>query len=378
MFSSRATPFQTFRIVDLSLFDLLIAVVFCLWLVWFGTTHPLGNWDLVGYTALVQKILHPDLNLAELHALTWSSLERAMSPDIVHRLQTASPYAQSIAASPDALGQQLPFYRPRVLFAHIAAVVHQLMGLEVPLASVAVSGLFAALTLVVLFREIRMTYPAVLAWAMVALVFLFLKLGLFARISSPDTLAGFLGLMTLVFCLERRFGYFVLFGVLMVLARHDTVLLAGLLCLTGTFHLLRSVIALLCLCVVFLALSHWSQWYGWGTLFLHTFVSPMAFPASGEVSFNVLSSAYAHQWFKLVETLFLDFNNPMPVGILVPLLILWHRSGDLTRRICAVLIASILVKIVLFPAVDGHWFRLYLIEIMAVLMIILRNLHIKG
>ena len=111
----------------------LVATFLCTLFAWYGVTHPLGNWDLVGYTATAYSYQEKDMSAV--HEKTWASLARAMPPDVLEQLRNGSEYARTVADSPEALDQQIPFYKPRVLFSALTWLLHAISGLD--------SGFFA-------------------------------------------------------------------------------------------------------------------------------------------------------------------------------------------------------------------------------------------
>lgn len=347
----------------------MLGALLCTLLAWYGTSHPFGNWDLVGYTATAYSYQDPDP--AAVHERTWASLARAMPPDILERLRSGSDYKQTVASSPEALGQQIPFYKPRVLFTALTGLLHATTGIEIPLAAVAVSAICTGLLMIVLYGFLSRRFNPVASLVLVLLLSAFFKFGLLARAGSPDTLASVLGLLTVLAFCQRRYPAFLACSVLLILARHETLVLVTLLCLSGGFGWRKSLLAAALAVLTFAGLYHFSHWYGWGVLFMHTFVAPFPYPAQAVTPVPVLWAAYLHQWSVLLNDLVTEFGNPLPIGALVALAVLWRRPDLVDSRVCLALSLSMLVKLALFPAVEGHWFRLYLIEILSVLVLIL-------
>ena len=346
-----------------------VATLLCTLFAWYGVTHPLGNWDLVGYTATAYS--YQETDVLTVHEKTWASLARSMPPEVLEQLRGGSDYKRTVAASPEALGQQIPFYKPRVLFSALTGLFHAVSGLEIPLAAVAVSAVSAGLLAALFYGFLSSRFNPVAALTLVTLLVAFFKLGLLARAASPDALASVLGLVTVLAFCQRRLPAFLAASVLLILARHETFVLVTLLCLTGGFGWRKSLLTAALALITFAGVYLLSHWYGWGVLFLHTFVAPFAFPAQAVTSVNDLWAAYMHQWAVMLTGLVSEFGNPAPIGLLAALAVLWRRPDLVETKVCLALGLSVLVKLALFPAVEGHWSRLYLIEILSVLVLLL-------
>ena len=90
----------------LYLFVALYALSLCV-------SRPIHNWDMIGYIAAAKSFETRDP--ATLHAFTYDSLRRAVTPDEYQAL-TTGPFRAAVAASPDVLAEQIPFYRIRPLY----------------------------------------------------------------------------------------------------------------------------------------------------------------------------------------------------------------------------------------------------------------------
>ena len=214
-------------------------------------------------------------------------------------------------------------------------------------------------------------FNPVTALVLAALLAAFFKLGLLARASSPDTLASLLGLVTVLAFCQRQLPAFLAGAVLLILARHETFVLVTLLCITGGFGWRKNLLVGAFSVLSFAAVYFFSKWYGWGVLFLHTFVAPFSFPAQAVTPTDILWAAYLHQWSVVLAGLVSEFCNPVPISLLAALSILWRRPDLVETKVCLALGVSVLVKLALFPAVEGHWFRLYLIEILSIMVLVL-------
>jgi hypothetical protein len=133
------------------------------------------------------------------------------------------------------------------------------------------------------------------------------------RMATPDALSAFCVFTVLLLLFKRRHLFLVSFFLTMaVLVRHDNLLLvlpvAAFLChralkekaIGSLMRLSWMIPPLTAFIVIFYSVEH----HGWSTLFHHTFLEQLAFPAQANVKIDLLT--YIHVFFWGLRDVILD------------------------------------------------------------------------
>lgn len=357
-------PFHAFQIRLLcTLGALLASLAFPL----LALQNPLKNWDIVGYTAAILAPSHADA--ASLHTATWNELAKGIGD--TQSIREGSEYMHAVATDPEALRQQLPYYQPRIAYTSLAKLLSQATGLDIPRATLLVSSLSASAVFLGVYFILARRFSAPVALALALALAACLHWFVLARASSPDMLATLLG-FSAVLCLHQgKTALFALLSALLLLTRHDQIILVSLLALfyPQAEDMRKRIATLAFLALVFAGVYLSSQWYGWGILFMHTFSTPYAYPAGVTPHLHDILPLYWGQWRAIYQGIASDFQSHLPIAAAAIALAIRSRTDSKNRRLLDILLLSMLAKLLAFPAIAGHWGRIYMAEIISIIVI---------
>lgn len=194
----------------------------------YGLLSPINNWDLVGYTA--SALRNTGLTGEALHQMTYADLSRALPPERFADLTTGGPYGRGVFADSEALEQQLPFYRIRVLYLLLIQTVAQNTGSLTQatwIVSATSAGLLCLLTGAMLHINMRPLHWLATATALVLTLYVS-SVVLVSRLSTPDALFAFGALSALALFYRARTAAMTLVAIL-PLIRTDAIVLSALL-----------------------------------------------------------------------------------------------------------------------------------------------------
>jgi hypothetical protein len=242
------------------------------------------NWDMLGYMALALEWSVADD--VEVHRATYAAAEAELPRETFLYL-LASDVRRERYEDAAAFHEHLPFYRARVLYTGLVALVHA-AGVPLVAATHAVAvGSFVLLAGLVLLWASRALGPlAGLAFAL-GLVHVPPLLNT-ATWATADALATLTTLGALYFALERRAWRAACACMLFaILSRPDSIVLAGLFCAALALvpridrPSTKALLAGLALCVLaYLGVQAHAGEYGWWPLFQISFVEKTAHPAA--------------------------------------------------------------------------------------------------
>jgi len=256
--------------------------------------HPLANWDIVPYAALVRAEVGQSPQ--ELSRLAYDDVRRYVGEDYYwHMIGGNGPdraYRVAVHEDPAALLDNLKLYSVKPLYIMLSRMALPLTG-NAASAAALISAAALAMLLSVLPLFLRPLLGIVAVWAL-----LFLgqpEVMLVARCATPDSLSMLLvGACALAALNRRHWAAVGALALLAVLARPDAAILV-VPWLAGMGWLQRherSVVPLLCcalLCFgVFVLLGKLAL--PWSTLFWHTFVAREPFPSA--IHFAVTPADY--------------------------------------------------------------------------------------
>lgn len=320
-------------------------VVVSLCFIWLTITSPLHNWDMIGYSAAVYDF--HGLSGAELLASTFSDVRTQVADHTYNALTNANDnYRLTVASSPAALEQQVPFYQIRVIYLLLISSFGWLFG-SVAFATSAVSAIASGLIVFLagcFLRHCRswflfLSFPIVISVVVMEA----------ARLSTADALAA-LGVISAFLLLHRsQLLASCLLICLLPLFRTDFVILS-LLC--GLYFLIdgKARYALLTIAVstgLYFAVNHIVGNYGYQTIFNFTLVTgPVPFPATLEVNapWHLYVTIYQNGLLRLLSLP--DFYLAFAV---LPLLLL-RQTDRILKPAVVICFAFIIAHFTLFPA----------------------------
>lgn len=326
-------------------------VVFALGVVGYGLYRPGDATDLIFYAATVHQ--WDGLDPAAIQEAAFADAREHFAPDVYEQLVHQNEYMETVAADPEALVQQIPFYSVKALFPALL-IAFRSVGIPIGTAALLISLIsYLALTLLV-FAWLRRHLQPWPAFGVTALIALSSPWWSLARLQTPDALGLLLGIAALFLLLELRKTTLAFVTMLLAIAvRPNMVIMlaAVLLALvvlapSQPLHLSwrRAAAWTLAGAGLAAALIIASGNYGTGTLFYHSLVEYLPYPAAGPPPLSLLEvlRIYAFE----VANIGL---SPIPLFIVIGVLGLRLRatsSGSLRADAPGMMIVAMLVTIV--------------------------------
>jgi hypothetical protein len=350
--------------------DLAGIVSFCLFLVWLvarSIHSPHWSWDLVPYVACVLESRFSEP--VDLHAATFEEIRRVVPPGRYASLTTGTDYWTAVFRDPEALHQQLPFYRVKSIYVALLRVLASL-GLSPVTATLAVSIAASVSFAVLVFFWLRLHFAASAAGPFTALLSLLIGLPIIARISTPDALSGLCLLVALfALCEHAALGAASVLIVLSVAIRSDNViaalgfaaLLFGIDRRGGRLHPWAHATTALGGVLVYVVSVHAAEAYPWTTFFAHSFGAPISRPAEwhGGLSLPFYLAVLARN-----SHMFLD---PQPATMVLLAMVAFAQlsavdelGSCLRRSIPPTVLLFAVIRYLLYPYVLGrHLYPFY-------------------
>ncbi|HSD11261.1 MAG TPA: hypothetical protein VLF14_09765 [Candidatus Binatia bacterium] len=340
--------------------------VFLAWLVARSIHSPHWNWDLVPYVACVLEGRFPDP--ADLQAATFEEIRRIVPPSRFAALTTGD-YFGDVFRDPEALRQQLPFYRIKPAYLELLRLLAS-AGLSPVTATLAVSIAASVSFAVLVFFWLRIHLAARASGPCAVLLSLLIGLPIVARISTPDAISGCCLLVALYALCERAaLGVAALAIVLSVAIRSDNVII-GLWFAALFFaldrredrlHPWRHAATALGVVAVYTVSVRGAAAYPWTTFFVHSFGAPLSRPAEwhGSLSLRFYLAVLARN-----AHMFLDPQAAamalLGVVAFVQLPVETGLRSRLRRSLPPTLLLLAVVRYLLYPFVMGrHLFPFY-------------------
>jgi hypothetical protein len=219
---------QASRVAKGGLFPPLIALCAAGYILFIGLLSPFNNWDLIGYIA--SALSNSGQTGIALHDATYAELQKAIPPDQFDLLTGSSAYVRGVFQDPEALEQQLPFYRIRSLYILglqlVSLVTHSLAQASHVISAVSATAL-ALVTAAQLSSRTSDLPVYVFGAALITILYLGAVPQL-ARLSTPDALFSLAALSALVLFNRSRTVALVIIAFL-PLIRTDAIVLSALL-----------------------------------------------------------------------------------------------------------------------------------------------------
>ena len=268
--------------------------------------RPGYNWDVLTYVASAKSLdnLSPD----QIHAYIYDYVKNEASDEVAEKLlNPAVEYRVAMQADSGLFAQQLPFYKPRVLYIYGINGLQKL-GVNPFRAShlISVMAVFTALLIfaALLFGELKIGISGVL------FPLLLLPLGLYmvAIHSTPDGLVLlFFAAVALMYCASRT-GWLLLLLPVGILIRTDLILLVACMTAVAVFgdrlnakgYLLSAATAV----AAYLLLNTYFNSYGWSATFYVSFVERVFNPAEApmDVTLAMYLKVLARSSFVALKT----------------------------------------------------------------------------
>lgn len=348
------------------LFFALVAIVASCLISYISVKNPLKNWDIVGYTATA--LAKNGLRDVELHSETWKSLRKEFGD--VSILQKGNNYMETIAHSPEALEQQLPYYKPRVAYIFLTSQLSNITGIEFPGATVLVSALSISILFLLVYFTLTNYFPAPTALLLTLSLTACLHWLWLSRASTPDAMAALLIFGAALAFRQKHPLFFIVSCSILIFVRHDQIILAGLLAI---FHQdLKKWQKSACIILffsIFSGIYFYSKWYGWPLLFMHTFSTPQAYPTSSNVVLSDVWTQYLTQWISIITSMAKETQTLLPIAAIIIATFTRKQASHNDRCLIDALTCAMVVKITIFPAISGSWSRLYMGEIVSIFVI---------
>lgn len=259
---------------------LALYLVLCLWLGWRGLHRPAHNWDLLAYMALVLE--HDGLDPAAIHARVYEEARASPHHDALSGEKGPVEYRRRVAADPEALRQQLGFYRFKWLYNQLNWLAYR-AGAELITSPTLVSSLAFLVAAMALWFWLAGFLAGWRLFVAALLALFFTNLFNLAEVASPDTLAA--AFFVLAWWLGRRWAWALPLGLLLAQASRPDYAAFGWVLILGRCVLDRRRPAApdwayLGLSLgLHLALMNLLGHYSWGVFFRHSFLEFLAYPA---------------------------------------------------------------------------------------------------
>lgn len=354
---------------------LLYAIALAVVIAWTQTQLDY-RFDVLGYIGAALQL--SGFDAAGLHAEAYRQVRAAVPATLYNQMVTVDAYHADVAANANHFVQQLPFYQIRPLYNALLAVLHAL-GLNLVHATMLVTAaayaVIGALLFVWFTRHLGAVYGAAAAWLLAVSA----PLTQAARAGTVDLLSAALVFAALYALIEhKRVRVFAGLLLLSLLTRSDNIFLVAMFAVyfavaapialrPPRIHVVSFALAASALIAVIHAAA---GYYGWPTLFYHTFVTPLPAPAETIVSITPRAYWHAVDW-RLGST----FNTAMPFFvalsmIAIPLTRLAPvqdtdavQHARLLRGVVWIMLANIAVRMAAFPVVwDRQFIAHYLIS----------------
>jgi hypothetical protein len=320
---------------DVVAWFLMLAVVLAI--VGYALYRPAGNADLVDYIATVHQWQGKsgqalsDATYADLKAFLPQALYDDVTGVAGDPTINRNVYLRQLAADPQALTEQIPFYSVKPLYPGLMFVLAA-VGIQVGFASVLISAVAYGLLGLLLFAWFRRHLGPWRSLIAATLLLVSPPFWILSRDSTPDALCLLLVASALFVLIElRRPVPTIAILLVAILARPNAVVITGTLLLAMVVARDASGIRIrwwvagaagVAAIALVLALQRLSGNYGLGVLFYHAVIAYLPYPTQGApaVALSEVARIYA---FRVVQLA----TSPVPLFTLLGALALYLRLG---------------------------------------------------
>lgn len=347
----------------LRLFAGATMLVSCLVFFVVSINAPVQNWDMLGYAGSVLSL--GDSSSAALHAQVYNEFRAYATLAEFHELTQTTSYRQVMLADADAFVQQIPFYKIRIAFVMLLALLAK-VGINLFEAQHLLSAGFASAGLFLLFLGLREHIHSIFWLTVPFFFFQFTQDLLIVRFGAVDSFAFFWVVLTI---LAYLYGSLLLLPLLAlsVLVRTDLILYVGLmfaLIFASDYSKWKLLALWGAVCAgLYLWVNQWAGNYGWQTVFHFVFVTdmeathPLQYRHIGVSFQQYLEALVQPQW--ITKWLWFSVVAAMASWFIYHVQLRLVQPSAVVARIVALGVVAILyvaVHYVLFPAIFMRFF----------------------
>jgi len=288
-----------------------------------------------------------------------------------------------MATNPRHFYQQLPTYRIKQLYVGLIYVLHK-CGMSYVKASVMISVVSVVLIFLFLSFWLAKCVPGLL-WGFLS-VFLATASSLtaVARLSTPDALSSLLIVIALFLLIEKQStvgAYFIL--LLSVLARPDNLILAIVLIIYINFAgppeygVSRKFVTSLILVAlsIYWSVAILSGYYGWWTVFSHSFLGVLKAPKEFTPAFS-FPRYVAVLYAGLTRISFFNIGAAF-VGVFFVLTFgsstFRFKGGSIATHVAIAMAIALVARLILYPLWEDRYFVAYYVMSVILLLVVLRD-----
>jgi hypothetical protein len=350
-----------------------IAVIYS---IWHGVSHPVRNWDMMGYMGCIISSETDDP--VEIHQRMLAEIKPVVWPALY------AEYAEKNRLSADAgnFYRQLPFYRIKPLYVEAVRLMHGMgAGLAASTWYVSTISFIVMVTALAWWRPKEANRGVWLLSLSALMVLGYIPLGKFAGYSTPDPMSLMFFVLAFVLWARRRsLAGYALCNLLCVLTRPDALI--QVVILTAYFMLFsakdlrmkpsEAAVAAGVSCAGYLAVQLTMDAPGWVAIFYRGFINDNFDFTAQEAHLTVAQyfrAVFAGIGRELVNPRFIFFVL-LSVGALAEA---WRRRAALRPEWVWLILAAWAcfgARMALFPSTDERYFYgYYLLMIIASLEI---------
>lgn len=341
----------------------------------FSYKHPLYNWDMLAYMALVVKMENKDVN--KVHDITYRNIRQNIPAEDYDKL-TGGGLRRSRAENPAEFAGVLPFYAIKPLYIWSSYIFYK-VGFSLPVSTVLPSIVAYLFIGLLLFHWLNRHHNLFFAFVAALLIMLSSVMIDVARLSTPDCISAFLLFTAFFFILERPSVLFTfLFLTGSVLARLDNIILSGLLLSflffssrwTKKISLVQYIVMLAVLAVLYILVSGMAGEYQWDSFYYSRFVKYYDKEHEVQSSFSFSHYLALIQLRVIMAALYTHFS----FFLLLVLVMLSTRFQEKFRNLpfellfCVLLVFTIITRFVLFPNLEDRFYIAYYLVILILFM----------
>ena len=342
---------------------------FCLFLVAaYAYKHPLYNWDMLGYIALV--IQKKDKDLTEIHQKTYASVKEAVPENDFVLLTAGNERRKKWAAFPNEFYNTLPFYAIKPLYVEAVNLFYK-MGFSLPRSTVLPSVISYIFIGSLLFYWLA-SWLKILSTLFISLLIMCSgSMISLAQLSTPDSLSAFLLLFSFYFIIEKpSLPWIFSLMALSVLARLDNIIpcavILSFLFLSGKWQkkvqLKFYLVALFAFIGLYLGITviTLKSFEGWNSLFYPAFIRHLNLSGTEYAGFSL--TAYGELLYSRAITALLHSNVTLFFLFLALVLLpsgFRFRKFTFNQQFSFLLGAIIVLRFILFPDLDDRFNMAY-------------------
>lgn len=325
---------------------------------------PAYNWDTLPYIASVFSLDSRDTN--SIHKNTYEIVKNSIPEKQFEVLVTSNNFREEMYKCAKCFYQHLPYYKIRTLYIFSIYVLYKL-GVNIVYTPVVISSISYFFTGVIFFVFLKLFCKNIaLVFILSVLVMISPFLLVAASESSPNTLSGFIILLSLYSLYKGR--KYLFFGLifLSVLTRPDNLILLTFMLIALAVSKSESLRAkkpfifvtfILAIAAVWV-ISIWAGTYGFSVMYEHSFGERVILPAEYENHVSMLFYLKSFlKWAVMFKVSFISFQLFI---FSVIVFLKWHSFKDLREDFDMLILMaaalSIPVHYLMFPVMEDKYF----------------------